>query len=63
MTDPGTLEGWRDWAASHARARGIQPLAALLDGLADATARLRAADWNDDAGRRADGDAETDVRP
>ena len=45
-----TLKVWYDAAVTDARQRGLPALVPLLDGLARATAALRAADWN----RRAD---------
>lgn len=45
-----TLEQWLEDGKSDAYRRKLPELADLLDGLARATAALRAADWNDDAG-------------
>lgn len=44
-----TLEQWIEDGKSDAYRRKLPELADLLDGLAKATAALRAADWNDDA--------------
>jgi hypothetical protein len=46
-----TIEQWIEDAKSDAYRRKLPQLAELLDGLATATAALRAADWNDDASR------------
>jgi hypothetical protein len=55
-----TLEQWIEDGKSDAYRRKLPELADLLDGLARATAALRAADWNDDAA----GDPyETTARP
>jgi hypothetical protein len=53
-----TIEQWIEDAKSDAYRRKLPQLAELLDGLAAATAALRAADWNDDAS--GDTDAEDD---
>lgn len=44
-----TIEQWLEDGKSDAYRRKMPELADLLDGLARATAALRAADWNDDA--------------
>jgi hypothetical protein len=44
-----TVEAWLESARQDARARGLPDLVPALEGLARATATLRAADWNDDA--------------
>jgi len=44
-----TLGTWLESAQRDARARGLPDLVPALEGLARATAALRAADWNDDA--------------
>ena len=44
-----TVGEWLEWAKADALKRGLAELSAPLDGLAQATERLRAADWNDDA--------------
>ena len=44
-----TVGEWLEWAKADALKRGLTDLAGPLDGLAQATERLRAADWNDDA--------------
>lgn len=45
-----TLQQWLHDSMSDARRRELPELARLLETLASATAVLRAADWNDDAG-------------
>ena len=44
-----TIAEWLAAAQADAQTRGLPELVTLLDGLAHATERLRAADWNDDA--------------
>ena len=44
-----TLEQWLEDARSDAYRRKLPALADLIEGLAQSTAALRAADWNDDA--------------
>ena len=44
-----TVGEWLEWAKADALTRGLSDLAGPLEGLAQATERLRAADWNDDA--------------
>lgn len=44
-----TIEQWLEDAKSDAYRRKMPELAEMLEGLAKATAALRAADWNDDA--------------
>jgi len=44
-----TVGEWLEWAKADALKRGMSELMGPLDGLAQATERLRAADWNDDA--------------
>jgi hypothetical protein len=46
-----TVGEWLDWAKADAVTRGLPDLVGPLEGLAQATERLRAADWNDDADR------------
>ena len=41
-----TLETWLEEATRDADRRGLPALRPLLEGLAKATATLRAADWN-----------------
>lgn len=43
-----TIAEWLAHAKADAGQRGLPELLPLLDGLAQATERLRAADWNDD---------------
>jgi hypothetical protein len=43
-----TIEQWLEDGKSDAYRRKLPDLADLLEGLAKATAALRAADWNDD---------------
>jgi hypothetical protein len=40
---------WLAAAKADAEERGLPELLPMLEGLAQATERLRAADWNDDA--------------
>ena len=44
-----TIEQWLEDAKADAYRRKLPELADLLDTLAQATAALRAAEWNDDA--------------
>ena len=44
-----TVGEWLEWAKADALKRGLPDLVAPLEGLAHATERLRAADWNDSA--------------
>ncbi len=46
---PRDVAAWLEDAVADARRRGLPELEPLLAGLAQATAQLRAADWNDDA--------------
>ena len=53
-------EQWKQWAAADAERRGLHALKPLLEGLAAATARLRATEWQaaaDRLSRPADPDA------
>ena len=43
------IADWLVAAKADAEARGLPELIPMLDGLAQATERLRAADWNDNA--------------
>lgn len=45
------IADWLAAAKADAEARGLPELIPMLEGLAQATERLRAADWNDDAGK------------
>ena len=57
-----TVGEWLEWAKADAlQARTARPGAGPLDGLAQATERLRAADWNDDADK--DTPVDPDRRP
>ena len=49
-----TIESWLKAATADAEQRGLPELKPILEGLAQSTATLRAADFNDDAsgGRR-----------
>ncbi len=50
MTDEGNrvaVEAWLRAALEDAERRGLPELKPLLEGLAQATITLRAADWND----------------
>jgi len=42
-----TIAEWLAAAKADATTRGLPELVPMLDGLAQATERLRAADWND----------------
>ena len=44
-----TIGDWLTAAKADAEERGLPELIPMLEGLAQATERLRAADWNDDA--------------
>lgn len=44
-----TIPEWLEAAKADAEKHGLPELIPMLDGLAQATERLRAADWNDDA--------------
>jgi hypothetical protein len=44
-----TIAEWLAAAKADAEKRGLPELLPMLDGLAQATERLRAADWNDTA--------------
>lgn len=44
-----TVGEWLALAKADAEKRGLPELIPALEGLAQATERLRAADWNDDA--------------
>lgn len=44
-----TIAEWLAAAKADAEKRGLLELIPLLDGLAQSTERLRAADWNDTA--------------
>ena len=56
-----TIAEWLAMAKADAQQRGLPELIPALEGLAQATERLRAADWNDDpsAPLRAGADKET----
>ena len=43
-----TISEWLAAAKADAEKRGLTDLIPMLEGLAQATERLRAADWNDD---------------
>lgn len=43
-----TITEWLEMAKADAERRGLPELVPALEGLAQATERLRAADWNDD---------------
>ena len=44
-----TIADWLAMAKADAEKRGLPELIPMLEGLAQAIERLRAADWNDDA--------------
>ena len=46
-----TIADWLAMAKADAQERGLPELIPALEGLAQATERLRAADWNDNADR------------
>jgi predicted O-methyltransferase YrrM len=52
-----TIADWLAQAKADADKRGLPELIPMLDGLAQATQRLRAADWNDNADREPTGPA------
>ena len=56
-----TVAEWLKMARADAERRGGPELIAALDGLAKATATLRAADWNDDTKWRSAGIAASKV--
>ena len=63
-----TVGEWLEWAKADALTRDLPDLIAPLEGLAQATERLRAADWNDDpstqpsqASLRASADRDLDI--
>lgn len=47
-----TIAEWLAAAKADAEKRGMPELIPMLDGLAQATERLRAASWNDNADKR-----------
>ena len=49
---PRDVTAWLEDAIADAERRGLPELKPLLENLAQATAVLRAADWNEDAGGR-----------
>lgn len=51
-----TIEQWLEDTKADAYRRKLPELADLLETLAQATAALRAADWNDDAAGDTHGD-------
>lgn len=52
-----TIADWLAAATADAELRGLPELIPMLEGLAQATERLRAADWNDDADKDTPRDA------
>jgi 2-methylcitrate dehydratase PrpD len=40
-----TVDAWKTWALADARSRGLDALTPALEGLATATSRLRATEW------------------
>ncbi len=46
---PRDVNAWLESAIDDARRRGLPELVPLLESLAQSTALLRSADWNDDA--------------
>lgn len=57
VEDERSLDDWIAFARVDAERRGLPELKPLLGGLLAAVRELRAADWNDDFGRRDAGDA------
>jgi hypothetical protein len=55
-----TIAEWLEAAKADAEKRELPELIPLLEGLAQATERLRAGDWNDDASTQ-DGCADDDL--
>ncbi len=55
-----TVGEWLEWAKGDALKRGLPDMSGPLDGLAQATERLRSADWNDDADKATPVDAAGD---
>ncbi len=49
VVKPRDVKAWLEDAVADARRRGLPELEPLFTSLAQATAQLRAADWNDDA--------------
>lgn len=61
-----TVGEWLEWAKADALKRELPDLVAPLAGLAQATERLRSADWNDNADHATPvdlGDGESRQRP
>ncbi len=56
-----TVGEWLALAKADAEKRGLPELVPALEGLAQATERLRAADWNDDADKDAKDSSEDDA--
>ena len=52
-----TIAEWLAAAKADAEKRGLPELIPMLDGLAQATERLRAASWNDDPSTRPTSDS------
>jgi hypothetical protein len=57
-----TLQEWLEDALRDADRRDLPALRPLLDGLAQSTAKLRAADWNLDMSRASDEPSAANVR-
>jgi hypothetical protein len=55
LPNPMDIETWLETAIEDAERRGLPELKPLLEGLAQATRALRAADFNDDARGEPDG--------
>ena len=53
-----TVGEWLEWAQADVLKRGFPDLIPPLEGLAQATERLRSADWNDDADKATPGQGE-----
>ncbi len=50
-----TVDEWIEACRRDAERRGLPELVAMLDTLAEATRRLRSAEWNDEPGGRRGG--------
>jgi hypothetical protein len=50
-----TIADWLVMAKADAETRGLPELIPMLEGLAQATERLRAADWNDNPDKETPG--------
>ena len=55
-----TISEWLEQAKADAEKRGLPGLIPMLEGLAQATERLRAADWNDNADKDTPGEGDAE---